>query len=215
MFFDLQSCIIFFKWSQLGEHYYLVYLFQLLCMFRATMCPSSGELTVSLRHWYFSLRMGGLLLLLLLLLLILYYFACKWKVSNTEIYSFQSNEVLYNVLVYLSRYYLIFATLFSALKILHGWCLNQLKINRVFFNAWGWLLVEAETRCPIYIKLLQRIVLTASPPILQRLLRPLSLIHFHEGITRSSKTPVHFHHTTTWHRFFNFEVCHPRCVFKL
>ena len=24
-------------------------------MFRATMCPSSGELTVSVRHWYFSL----------------------------------------------------------------------------------------------------------------------------------------------------------------
>ena len=22
-------------------------------MFRATMCPSSGELTVSMRHWYF------------------------------------------------------------------------------------------------------------------------------------------------------------------
>ena len=31
-------------------------------MFRATMCPSSGELTVSMRHWYFSLCMGGCLL---------------------------------------------------------------------------------------------------------------------------------------------------------
>jgi len=30
-------------------------------MFRATMCPSSGELTVSVRHWYFLLCMGGCL----------------------------------------------------------------------------------------------------------------------------------------------------------
>jgi len=30
-------------------------------MFRATMCPSSGELTVSMRHWYLSLCMGGCL----------------------------------------------------------------------------------------------------------------------------------------------------------
>jgi len=48
-----------FKWSQLGAHYFLLYLFQLLYMFRATMCPSSGELTVSVRQWYFSLYMGG------------------------------------------------------------------------------------------------------------------------------------------------------------
>ena len=34
-------------------------LFQLLYMFRATVCPSSEELTVSERHWYFSLYMGG------------------------------------------------------------------------------------------------------------------------------------------------------------
>ena len=40
----------FFKWSQLGAHCFSVYLFQLLYMFRATMCPSSGELTVSLQH---------------------------------------------------------------------------------------------------------------------------------------------------------------------
>ena len=52
---------VFFKWSQLGAHYFLVYLFQLLYMFRPTMCPSSGELTVSMRHWYFSLCMGGCL----------------------------------------------------------------------------------------------------------------------------------------------------------
>jgi len=31
----------------------------LLCMFRATTCPSSGEITVSIRHWYLSLCMGG------------------------------------------------------------------------------------------------------------------------------------------------------------
>ena len=30
-----------------------------LYMFRATMCPSSGEITVSMRHWYLSLCMGG------------------------------------------------------------------------------------------------------------------------------------------------------------
>jgi len=28
-------------------------------MFRATMCSSSGEPTVSTQHWYFSLCMGG------------------------------------------------------------------------------------------------------------------------------------------------------------
>ena len=54
-------CIIFFKWSQRDSHYFLVYLYQLLHMFRATVCPSSGELTVSIRHWYFSLCMGGCL----------------------------------------------------------------------------------------------------------------------------------------------------------
>ena len=31
----------------------------LLYMFRATMCPSSGEITVSMRYWYLSLCMGG------------------------------------------------------------------------------------------------------------------------------------------------------------
>ena len=29
-------------------------------MFRATMCPSSGEVTESIRHWDFSLTMGGI-----------------------------------------------------------------------------------------------------------------------------------------------------------
>ena len=46
-------CINVFKWSQLSAHYLLVHLFQLLYMFRAAMCPSSGEFTVSMRHWYF------------------------------------------------------------------------------------------------------------------------------------------------------------------
>jgi hypothetical protein len=49
----VHPCIICFKWSQLGAHYFLVHLFQLLYMFRATLCPSSGDLTVSLRHRYF------------------------------------------------------------------------------------------------------------------------------------------------------------------
>jgi len=30
-------------------------------VFRAIMCSSSGEFTVSMRHWYFLLRMGGFL----------------------------------------------------------------------------------------------------------------------------------------------------------
>jgi len=37
---DLRVC---FKWGQLHAQYFLVYLFQLLYMFRATMCPSSGD----------------------------------------------------------------------------------------------------------------------------------------------------------------------------
>ena len=62
MFFILKwKSGIFFKLSQLGAHYFLVYLFQLLYMFRATMWPSAGELAVSMRHWYFSLCMGGCL----------------------------------------------------------------------------------------------------------------------------------------------------------
>jgi hypothetical protein len=31
----------------------------LIYMFRANMCPSSEEITVSIRHWYLSLCMGG------------------------------------------------------------------------------------------------------------------------------------------------------------
>jgi len=40
----VHPCIIWFKWSQPSAHYFLAYLFQLLYMFRVTMCPSSGEL---------------------------------------------------------------------------------------------------------------------------------------------------------------------------
>jgi len=41
--------------------YFLIYLFQILYMFRATMCPSSGELSLSMRHWYFPFCMCGCL----------------------------------------------------------------------------------------------------------------------------------------------------------
>jgi hypothetical protein len=57
----VHPCTVFFKWSQLGAHYFLIYLFQFLYMFRATMCPSSEELTVCMWHWYFSLCTGGCL----------------------------------------------------------------------------------------------------------------------------------------------------------
>ena len=53
--------IIFFKGSQLGAHYFLVYLLQLIYMFRAIMCPSSAELTVCIGYWCFSDSMGGCL----------------------------------------------------------------------------------------------------------------------------------------------------------
>ena len=39
---------------------FLVNLFQILYMFRATICPSSGELTVSIRHWHFCTLYGWL-----------------------------------------------------------------------------------------------------------------------------------------------------------
>ena len=57
----VHPCIIFLKLSQIGAHYFLAYLFQFLYMFRTTTCPSSRKLTVSVRHWYFSLCMGGCL----------------------------------------------------------------------------------------------------------------------------------------------------------
>ena len=40
----------FFRWRQLGARYFLVYLVQLLYMFRATMCTSSDE-TVTHTEW--------------------------------------------------------------------------------------------------------------------------------------------------------------------
>ena len=36
-----------FQMKPIGAHYFLVYLFQLLYMFRAIMCPSSGQLTAA------------------------------------------------------------------------------------------------------------------------------------------------------------------------
>ena len=60
-FFKAKDKHFFFKWSQLGSHYFFLHLFQLLYLFRATMFPSSAELLVSMRHWYFSLCMVGCL----------------------------------------------------------------------------------------------------------------------------------------------------------
>ena len=57
----VDPCVIFLKWSQLGTRYFLVYLFQLLYMFPATMSPASGEFIVFIRHCYFSLFMSGCL----------------------------------------------------------------------------------------------------------------------------------------------------------
>jgi hypothetical protein len=57
-FVDLHSCTIF----QINPNRCTVLLsifISLLYMFRATMCPSSEEITVSMRHWYLSLCMGG------------------------------------------------------------------------------------------------------------------------------------------------------------
>ena len=59
--YNIILLLYLFKCSQLGAHYFFVYLFQLLYMFRANVCPSSGEITVSMRHWYFSLCMCGCL----------------------------------------------------------------------------------------------------------------------------------------------------------
>ena len=48
---------------------YATLVFFTLCgwlsgLFRATVCPSSGELAVSMRHWYFSPCVGGCLVCL-------------------------------------------------------------------------------------------------------------------------------------------------------
>jgi len=59
-FVDRASFYNLFKMKSNRCTLFLVYLFQLLYMFQATIYPSSVELTVSMRHWYFSLCMGGL-----------------------------------------------------------------------------------------------------------------------------------------------------------
>jgi hypothetical protein len=52
-----ESC----KWSQLGAQFFLVtYFISLLYMFRATMYPSSGQITVSMRHLVFVILCGWL-----------------------------------------------------------------------------------------------------------------------------------------------------------
>ena len=51
---------IYYFSSSSSVIYFLVYLLQLLYTFRVAMCPSSGELTVSLRRLYFSLCMDVL-----------------------------------------------------------------------------------------------------------------------------------------------------------
>ena len=55
-----QHILVFFKWSQLDTHYFLVYLFQLLYMDRVTMYPSSRELTICMRHWRLSVLLVGM-----------------------------------------------------------------------------------------------------------------------------------------------------------
>ena len=58
MLLTVHSCIIFFKWSQLGAHYFLVYLFQLLYMFQANMCQSSAELSIYLYLYIYFFVVG-------------------------------------------------------------------------------------------------------------------------------------------------------------
>jgi len=53
---------IFFKWSQIGAHYFLVvYLFQILSICFGQLCAHRQENLLYLRHWYFSFCMGGCL----------------------------------------------------------------------------------------------------------------------------------------------------------
>jgi len=59
IYFIYATLVLFTLYGWLSGR--LVYLFQLVYMFRAAMCPSSGELTVSMRHWYYSLCTGGCL----------------------------------------------------------------------------------------------------------------------------------------------------------
>ena len=52
-FVDRVSLYNLFQMNPTGCTLLLVYLFQLLYLFRTNMCPSSGEFTVSMRHRYF------------------------------------------------------------------------------------------------------------------------------------------------------------------
>jgi len=61
---DANQCRASCHWIQVGAQFCLVYIYiyiymPLLSIFRATMCPSSGEITVSMWHWYLSICMGG------------------------------------------------------------------------------------------------------------------------------------------------------------
>ena len=57
------------KYMPIIRKTYCIYVTLVFCtlyawlsgLFRATMCPSSGKHTVSMRHWYFALCMGGCL----------------------------------------------------------------------------------------------------------------------------------------------------------
>jgi len=65
---------------------FLVHLFQLLYVFRATMCPSSGEVTESIRNQYFSLCIGGHLVCFLVhLFQLLYVFRATMCPSSGEL----------------------------------------------------------------------------------------------------------------------------------
>ena len=55
---DLHPCIILQINPTRCTILLSIFIF-LLYVFRATICPSSGEITVSMRRWYLSLRMGG------------------------------------------------------------------------------------------------------------------------------------------------------------
>jgi len=61
LLFSKNKSLSFFQMKPTKRTTLLNILFQILYMFRATMFPSSGKLTVSMRHWYFVLCMGGCL----------------------------------------------------------------------------------------------------------------------------------------------------------
>jgi len=82
-------------------HYFLVYLFQFLYMFRATMCPSSGEFTVSMQYWYFSLCMGGCLVCWLGWALISQ--ICFW---NKTLHVSDSSSVHHEFSLYTQQWYM-------------------------------------------------------------------------------------------------------------